>query len=94
MTPNDFHHVSLLPDHTPREAQLDARERLLKELANNATSMQNASQAEMSKLSGLLQAMDQLSRGMRTGQTQEADRLRAEQQRLAAQVSRHAKVNI
>ena len=27
-----------------REAQLDARERLLKELANNATSMQSASQ--------------------------------------------------
>ena len=33
-----------------REAQLDARERLLKELANNATSMQNASQVSHTDL--------------------------------------------
>jgi len=68
-----------------RQSQLDARERLIQELEANAEALHSKNEKEVARLQGLLHAMDQVSRNMRSGQLHEAERLRVEHERIQEQ---------
>jgi len=68
-----------------REAQLEARERLLGDLTASSHATHDSSEREVAKLQGVLSSMGEVSRNMRSSQLMEAERLRGFQERVREQ---------
>lgn len=65
-----------------REGQLEARERLLRDMEASAKDMQKQAESEGYKLNGYLQSMEHLLRSLRSQHVEERERLRLEHLRL------------
>jgi phage-related tail protein len=79
--------------HVTREAQLDARERSIKEQQRSAVEAENRNEKKVAELRGLLESLQEIQRGMRSESFADKERLANEAERLRAQAAARDKLN-